>query len=135
MSADLVHSIKAQNGLSPATLTDTAGVGAIIDTQGFESLTFLILSGTVTDGTSYTPKLDEGDASNLSDAAEVAAAGLVGTIAGATFAATDDNKVKKLGYRCGPKRYVRLTLTPAGATSGGAFSAIAVLGHGGTQAQ
>ena len=105
-----------------------ASAGEIIDTNGFRSLEFIIQSGTLTDGT-YTPKLEAGDAANLSDAVEVTAAlGLLGTIAGATFAATDDDSVKRLGY-VGGRRYVRLTVTAASVTTGGMIAAVAVLGH------
>lgn len=122
------------NDVSPAVALNTTAIssntttnGSIIDTQDAESLEFLILSGTLTDGT-YTPSLTEGDESNLSDGATVAADDMIGTVADATFAATDDNVVKKLGYK-GGKRYVRLNITSAGASSGGTVSAVAVKGH------
>ncbi|BAI71476.1 hypothetical protein AZL_020380 [Azospirillum sp. B510] len=110
-----------------AIASNTTTNGAIIDTRGFNSLEFVIQSGTLTDGT-YTPALIEGNASDLSDGSPVAADDLLGTVAAATFAATDDNKVKKLGYR-GNKRFVRLSLVSAGASTGGTIGATAILGH------
>ncbi|WP_376959663.1 hypothetical protein ABNQ39_07070 [Azospirillum sp. A26] len=125
---DLHNNLAFVVALNTAAITsNTATIGAIIDTRGFDSLEFAIKSGTLTDGT-YTPALTEGDAPDLSDGSPVAAGDLLGTVADATFAATDDNKVKKLGYR-GNKRFVRLSLVSAGAATGGTIGAVAALGH------
>ena len=127
---DLLHNIQVVEALAPtAVAANGASAGAIIDTQGYDSVCFAIHAGTLTDGT-YTPSIEEGDASNLSDTGAVAAGDLIGTIAGATFAATADNTVKRLGYK-GSKRYLRLTVTAAsvGQAGGGAISAVAILGN------
>lgn len=72
--------------------------------------------------------MDEGNVSNLSDAAAVAAADLVGSYADASFTFANDNAVKKIGYK-GIKRYVRLTVTPTGNDAGNLdMGVIAVLG-------
>lgn len=126
---DLHNNIEPKVALNSAAIasnTTTDGTN-IIDTAGFESVEFLLLSGSLTDGT-YTPVITAGDASDLSDGAAAPAGDLIGTIAAATFAAADDNKVKRVGYK-GSKRYVRLDITSAGVTSGGSLSALAVLGH------
>lgn len=124
---DLHSNIKATPALNAQSIaTNTTVNGAIIDTLGFESLEFLIQSATITDGT-FAPSLTEGSQANLSDGAAVAAADMIGTVAAATFIATDDNVTKKLGYK-GSKRYVRLSLTSTGVTTGGAMSGTAVLG-------
>jgi hypothetical protein len=125
---DLHSNIKLSPCINPAAIVNGNAVttGATIDTQGFESLEFVIQSGTITDGT-LTPAVYEGDASNMSDEASVATADLIGTIAGATYAITDDNVTKKIGYR-GSKRYVRIKITQAGASTGGYFCALAVQG-------
>jgi hypothetical protein len=126
---DLHNNIEPSVALNTTAISsDTTTNGTnIVDTAGFESVEFLIQSGTLTDGT-YTPSITEGDASDLSGGNAVAASDLIGTIAGATFAATDDNKVKRLGYK-GSKRYVRLNITSASTSTGGTIGAIAVLGH------
>jgi len=126
---DLHHNVKVTPAIDPAAAKTGNGVttSATIDTQGFESLEFVLQSGVITDGT-FTPALYEGSLSDMSDETVVAAADLLGTIAGATFAATDDSKTKKLGYR-GTKRYVRTKVTQAGATTGGYISAVAVQAH------
>ena len=122
------------NNIAPAVAFDTAAIssntttaGNIIDRQGYEAVEFILLSGTLTDGT-YTPLIEHGDAANLSDAAAVADSELLGTEADAAFAATEDDAVKRVGY-IGSKRYVRLSIVSASTTSGGTMSAIAVKGR------
>ena len=110
-----------------AISSDTTTNGDIIDTNGFESVCFVFQSGTLTDGT-YTPLIQDGDDSGLSDAAAVADADLVGTEADAAFAATDDNEVRRIAY-VGSKRYVRFNVVSASTTTGGTVGAVAVLGH------
>jgi hypothetical protein len=110
-----------------AISTDTTTNGNIIDTRGYESVLFVMQSATLTDGT-YTPLIQEGDDSGLSDAAAVADADLTDTEAGQAFAATDDNATKKIAY-VGSKRYVRLNIVSASTSSGGTLGAVAILGH------
>lgn len=126
---DLHHNIKVTNVIDPAAIKsgNAATAGAVIDTQGYESLEFLIEAGVLTDGT-LTPSLTEGELADGSDGTAVPANDLLGTIAGATFAATDDSKTKTIGYR-GGHRYVKLTVTQAGATTGGFYNAVAVQSH------
>jgi hypothetical protein len=122
---DLHNNIKVEVALDTAAISsDTTTNGNIIDMQGFGSVEFVIQSGTLTDGT-YTPLIEEGDVSNLSDASAVADSDLLGTEANASFAATDDNAVNKVGY-IGNKRYVRLSIISSGTTSGGTVSGISV---------
>lgn len=109
-----------------AISSDTTTNGVILDTAGFESILFVIQSGTLADGT-YTPLIQEGDDSGLSDAASVADADLTNTEASVAFAATDDNAVKSIAY-VGDKRYVRLNIVSASTSSGGTLSAVAVKG-------
>ena len=110
-----------------AISSDTTTNGVILDTTGYESILFVIQSGTLADGT-YTPLIQEGDDSGLSDAASVADADLTNTEASVAFAATDDNAVKSIAY-VGDKRYVRLNIVSASTSSGGTLSAVAVKGN------
>lgn len=110
-----------------AITTDTTTNGEIIDTQGFESVEFVALSGTLTDG-DYLPLVEDGDDASLSDAAAVSDDFLLGTEADAAFAATDDNTVKRIGY-VGHKRYVRYSVVSSSTSSGGTLSAVALLGR------
>ena len=128
---DLMNHIAPKRAISPAAaVTDnTAFVSQIIDTQGYDSLTFLILTGALADAdATFTALVEHGDASNLSDAAAVPDDSLLGTEALASFTFADDDKVFKIGY-VGSKRYVRLTVTPASNTGNAFVSAVALLGH------
>lgn len=118
MKFDLMNRLAPKRGLSPvaATTDNTAYVSQIFDMQGMLGVAFLILIGALADAdATFTVLVEEGNASNLSDAAAVADADLNGTeaLAGFTFAA--DDTVRKIGYH-GAKRYVRVTITPANNT-------------------
>lgn len=127
---DLMNNVDIKRVISPVSVADnTAQVGQIIDRRGFDSLTYVIAIGSVADAdATFVVLLEEGDQSNLSDAAAVADSDLIGTEALAGFQFDDDNKCRKLGYR-GNKRYTRLTITPANNASAALLSAVAVLGH------
>lgn len=126
---DLHNNIAPKRVISPVSVADnTAQVGQIIDRQGFQALEYVILTGSLSDAdATFTVLLEEGDASNLSDAAAVADADLLGTEALASFTFAADDKVFKLGYK-GNKRYTRLTITPAGNASAALLAAVAILG-------
>ncbi len=128
---DLANHLSVKRAISPvAARTDnTAIVSEIIDLAGFGSCMFAIAIGANTDANAtFAVLVEHGDAANLSDAAAVPDANLTGTEAAAGFtAADDDNETRKIGY-VGPKRYVRLTITPAANDSGNIFvAAVAVL--------
>jgi len=128
---DLMNNIQAKRVLSPAAspADNTAQVGQIIDRQGYESLTYLILTGSLPDAdATFAALLEESDASDMSGSNAVADADMIGTEALASFIFSDDNKVFKLGY-IGDKRYTRLTITPAANSSASLLAAVAVLGH------
>lgn len=128
---DLHNNIAPKRGISPAAaVTDnTAIVSQIVDTRGFGSVEFLLLTGSLADvDATFTVLVEDGDAANLSDAAAVADAELLGTEVLAAPLFSDDDKVFKIGY-IGNKRYVRVTVTP-GANTGNVFvSGVWVLGH------
>lgn len=128
---DLHNTLKFTRVISPISQAgNTAMVGAIIDRQGFDSLEFAITLGTITTaGTAYTTLLEEGSASDLTGSNAVADADLIGTEALASFVDSEVNTTKTLGYK-GSKRYVRLTMTPAGNTGASTMSAIAIQGSG-----
>lgn len=107
-------------------ISDTTTAGNIIDTAGFESIEFSVVTKTVTDGV-YTVLLQDGDASNLSDAATIDSDLTLGTLP--VFVLTDDDAIKRIGC-ISKKRYVRLSIVSTGTTSGvDAMVATAVLGH------
>lgn len=128
---DLANHLTFKRAISPsAAKTDnTAIVSEIVDLSGYDSMCFAINIGANTDANAtFAVLVEHGDASNLSDAAAVPDAQLTGTEAAAGFtAASDDNETRKIGY-VGPKRYVRLTITPSANDSGNIFvDAMAVL--------
>lgn len=130
---DQANNLTFRPVIAPAANTDlgtTPLVGSIIDRQGYESLTYGIVTGTLSDvNATYTTLLEESDASNMDGANAVADAYLIGTEAAAGFNFGDDGETRKLGY-VGSKRYTRLTITPAGADSGNSpIAAIAILGN------
>ena len=124
---DLHNNINGARLISPAAIISANGTttSQTIDVTEFGSLELFFQSGVITDGT-FTVTVYEGDASDMSDEAAVADADLLGTEP--VFAATDDNVVKKVGYK-GGKRYVRAKVLQAGATTGGYLSAMAFQGH------
>jgi hypothetical protein len=134
---DALSKVQVKKILAPgvAITDDTAKVSSIIDLQGFDSCNIHLSTGTDADANAtFAVLLEEGDVSNLSDAAAVADGDMVSqtrgtaaeTAAGYDFA--DDGEVRSLGY-IGSKRYVRLTVTPTGNTGDFYLSGVAVLGH------
>jgi hypothetical protein len=122
-----VHPLSAIPPIAART-DNTAIASSIIDTRGYDSLTWLIVTGTNTDANAtFAVTMEEGDASDLTGSNAVAATDLVGTYALAGYTFADDAETRKIGY-IGSKRYVRLTITPSGNDSGNIFvAAIALL--------
>lgn len=124
---DLHNNIKVSRAISPVDLAnDTAAVSEIIDRQGYAGLEFVIATGSLADaGATFTVLVEDGAASNLSDAAAVDDSLLLGTEALASFTQATDDGTKKIGY-IGNKRYVRLTITPSGNASAALACVIAI---------
>ena len=128
---DMHNNITASRVLSPAVaITDnTAQVGQIIDSQGYESVEYIIATGSLADtDATFTVLLEDGDESDVSDNAAVADAFLLGTEAAASFTFAADNSIRRLGY-VGKKRYTRMTITPAGNSREAYFSVVAIKGN------
>lgn len=123
---DLANNLDFKRGLSPVaavTNLNTPYVSQILDTKGLKGAVFAILIGANTDAdATFTVLVEDGDVSNLSDNAAVADENLNGTELLAGFQFDDDNEVRKIGYH-GNKRYVRVTITPAGNGAGDIFLA------------
>lgn len=130
---DLANLIVPAVAVPPQAVSDnTAVTGEIIDVAGYESVTFAVLAGTLSDtGTpaaAFTVLLEESDDSGMSGATAVSDADMIGTEALASFEQTDDDEAFKLGY-VGSKRYVRLTVTPTNNGSDALIAAACLLGH------
>ena len=125
---DLKNNIEPAASLNPAARNASAN-GTGVDLQGYESALAIVCCGAITDGT-HTPSLEHSDASGSGYAA-VAAADLVGA-----FTALTANSIQTVGYK-GSKRYVRVVMTVAGATTGAVNCASIARGnerHKGSQA-
>lgn len=127
---DMHNNIKPLRAISPVSVADdTAAVSQIIDRQGYNALEFIIATGSVADAAAtFTTLVEDGDAANLSDAAAVTDANLLGLETGASFTQANDDAIYKIGYR-GTKRYVRLTITPSGNSTAALIAAVAILGN------
>ncbi len=109
---------------------DVAEVSAIADLANFTSCEFIIATGTLADAdATFVVLFEDGNDSALSDNAAVADAFLLGTEAGCISTFADDDTVCKIGY-IGPKRYVRVTITPASNTGAWDIAGIWALGGG-----
>jgi hypothetical protein len=114
------------NNPAAAITGNAVTTGATIDTKGFNGLTFNVQTGVITDGT-FTAAVWGGNASNMSDEVVLTAAELIGLAP--AIAVTDDNVCERVGVKLSAvnKRYYRLKLTQAGATTGGFVAAQAIL--------
>jgi hypothetical protein len=130
-SRDIHNCLAPKRGISPAAAVtnDTAFVSQIVDTAGYESAEFIILTGSLADAdATFTVLVEDGDNSSLTDNAAVADSFLLGTEALASFTFAGDDKVFKIGY-IGDKRYVRVTVTPANNTGNAFIAGLWLLGH------
>lgn len=106
--------------------TDTTTTGAIIDTANYDGGLFFAFCATAyTDGT-YTLKIEEGDAANLSDAAVVDSSKLVyGTLPAKSAITADGAKMSKEGVHS-TKRYVRASIVSTSTSTGATIAMVAI---------
>lgn len=128
MRTSIYHKSKSVPALTSVARTGTGSpfAGTTVDryTAGvteYRTLMFVILAGTITDGTHTFAVQDSDDNSSWGTPA-------AGEVQGAApvLDSTSSNKVFDVGYS-GAKRYARLQVTVATATTGGIYSAAAVL--------
>lgn len=102
-----------------ATLSGTTPANtSLVDMQGYEALTVLLTTGTVTDAgaaAGFTLKLQHSDTTAAVDFVDCTAAEVIPTSVGdttlsVTADADDDKAIGTIGYR-GNKRYVRAVIT------------------------
>jgi len=124
-SVDLKNNISVKNALNITSIsTNTTTAGVEIDTQGYESATFEIITGARTDGT-VTPLIQETDVSG-SYSGSVNDNDLIGTEALATLSVAQSRSI--IGY-VGKKRYVKLSLVSTSVTTGLTAGASVILGN------
>ncbi len=124
--ADLYSEHTTVQTLVPAARTAN-GNGTTVDRgqngDDFASAMFVVTAGTITDGT-HTIVVEHSD----NDAAwSAVAAGDLQGVPPAILAA-DDNKRFEVGYQ-GKKRFLRANVTVAGATTGGVYGVLVLLGR------
>jgi len=104
---DTGSELKTVRALSPQSDSGGSAVnGAVIDRKGYESAVMTVITGAIggsPTSMSMAIKVQHGDASNLSDAADVS--GATGTITAADSVKEIDVDLKSL------KRYIRVTQT------------------------
>ena len=127
MRATLYSHSLVRVALTSATRTNGAVNGTTVDLgvfgNDFRSVLFVVMTGTVTDGSHAITVQDSPDGSAWAAADAASVQGSLPTITG-----TNDDTVFEIGYIPGVKQYVRLVATTSGATTGGVFAAVAVLG-------
>ncbi len=129
---DIQDSSLAVTAIAPVTVSDnTPQVSAIIKADFF-ALEFFTSIGTIADAdATFAVTIEDGNESDLSDAAPVTAQFLAGTLANAGFQFDSDNQTRQIGY-VGKKQYVRYTVTPSGNTGAATFCVLAVKAISGT---
>jgi hypothetical protein len=123
---DAYSSLLVKNTLTPAARTASANgttVDRAEDSSMFQDALVVIPVGTVTDGT-HTFEVQHSD--DNSSWSAVADADLQGTEPAVT--SSTDETVYELGYK-GDKRYLRVAVTVASATTGGVYGAHIVLAN------
>ncbi|MFC5217328.1 hypothetical protein [Streptomyces coerulescens] len=123
---DAYSNLLVKNTLTPAARTATVNgttVDRAEDSSHFQDALVVIPVGTVTDGT-HTFAVQESD--DNSSWAAVADADLQGTEPAVT--SSTDETVYEIGYK-GKKRYLRVAVTVASATTGGVYGAHIVLAN------
>ncbi|MFD9064190.1 hypothetical protein ACFVZ3_22005 [Kitasatospora purpeofusca] len=122
MRTDIVNHIDPSPSLHPAARTASAN-GTGVDLANYDAAVVLIQAGAWTDGT-HTYELQDSDDNSAFLA--VADAYLDGTEPVVSSGGTA-SQVYKVGYR-GVRRYLRVAVTVAGATTGAVGAAVVVRG-------
>lgn len=120
------HSL-SRLALTSAARTNGTVNGSTVDLgvygNDFRTALFVITTGAITDGTHAITLEHSSDGSNWSAVPAERRQGALPSIG-----SVDDNVVLEVGYIVGTEQYVRLAVTTSGATTGGIYSAVAVLG-------
>lgn len=129
MRSTLYNDVLARLTLTSALRTNGTVNGSTIDkadptggSDGFTAALLVVLAATITDGTHTVTVQDSDDGSTWASAATEHIQG--GPVA---LTSANSNTVAELGYS-GAKRYLRASVTTAGATTGGTVGAVVLLG-------
>ncbi|RWB65658.1 hypothetical protein [Mesorhizobium sp.] len=124
---DLYNDLGFSQSLAPAARNASAN-GTGVDTNGYSGAVFVISAGAWTDGT-HTFDMQESDDNTTFTSVD---AGQLQGSEPVVSSAPTASKVYKVGY-LGTKRYVRVAVTVAGATTGAIYGASILLGHAATK--
>lgn len=125
MDGTLEQHLKAFRCVDPDVLTATAHNGAVIDTKGMEEILFIFQVGALGSNATFAGKIQHGDASNLSDAADLTGAAIT-TLTQASPDGSDQLALVRVRISSRTvKRYIRAVATVAAASSDGAVVAVA----------
>lgn len=131
MQTDQVTKLKLLESIAAAAIYAANGTktGATIDSAGYESLTFALQSGALTDGT-WTSAVYGSNDSGMAGEVQLTGTDLIGS--DPSFAITDDNVLKSVGVNLAKLaqtyRYFRQKATQAAASTGGFLCGQAILG-------
>lgn len=124
---DLNSNVKAAMAITPVAATAIVD-GSDINTLGFESIEFIVFSGTLGTGTiDFTlQEADDDGSGSAGTFSNVAAADILGTPP--TVLATEDDSVWRFGY-IGKKQWLRLQNVETAAWTSMIHGAVAVLSN------
>lgn len=130
MRTDKSSEMLVKSSIDPAAIYNANGTktGAIIDSQGYESLTFVLQTGVLTDGT-WTTGIFGSAASDMTGEVQLTGNQIIGI--DNAEAITDDSVCKREGVNLAATsalyRYYRHKATQAAATTGGFVAGLAIL--------
>jgi len=110
MGKELLQLVKVVRVSAASAAGTTAITGSTVDTQGFDGVMFVTAAQTITSTGVQSIKIQHGDASDLSDAADVSGTSV-------TIADSDDDKAVVTDLSDLSKRYVRAVISRATANS------------------
>lgn len=130
MRLSLYSTTRGRLTLSPATRTNGTVNGTAVDTNiglaNFRAAMLVVLCGTITDGSNAIAIEDSANGST--GWAAVDPGRLLGSLP--TITSTDDDRVFEVGVSPDPNRpYLRAVAVTTGATTGGVFGAVIMLGQ------
>lgn len=126
MLRDLYSNLAVIGATVAAGTDNTAIASPIVDTREYQSVLFVICSGTLADAdATFTAAMAEDTASNMGTSNAVADEDMIGLEADASFNYADDGEQRKIAY-IGNKRYVQLTVTPANNTGSAPVTIVAL---------
>ena len=128
---DLFNDLDPKPAINPsaATSDNTPVNSPVLDMFNVKAALLLVSLGTLADAdATFAITAKESDVDTFGgEETDVPAGLLQGTLALAGFKFDDDNKLRKLGFLRGGKRYKRVTITPSNNASAANLSAVWIL--------